>query len=265
MVFSIITIAYNSENTIERTMRSVLAQNYRDYEYIIVDGGSSDGTISLIERYEPLFNGKMKWKSEPDKGIYNAMNKGIDRAKGSVIGIVNSDDWLEPDALQIINECFENNDCDLNAVYCGWMNFHYQDGVVQVMKTDHQLLVQYAKRFEMAGVRHPAMFVGRNVYERYGTFDERLKILADTDLIVRFFLNGVRFIYPNQVVSNMSDGGISNVDVKKACKDYKLILEKNGMSGLIKGWLYEKWRMRRIIKKLLPTAMVRKYRTVNKA
>ena len=265
MFFSIITIAYNSEKTIERTIQSVLAQTYQDYEYLIVDGGSNDDTLNIVQKYEPLFEGRLKWKSEPDKGIYNAMNKGVNRAEGSIIGIVNSDDWLEPNALQIIKDCFVNNGHDIDAIYCGWMNFHYQDGIVQVMKTDHQLLTQYVKRYEMAGVRHPAMFVGKNVYNRLGVFDERLKILADTDLIVRFFLNGIRFIYPNQVVTNMSDGGVSNVDVQKACKDYKLILEKNDVSGLKKFWLYEKWRMRRIVKSILPTSLVRKYRTINKA
>ena len=93
--FSIITICYNSERTIERTIKSVLAQTFRDYEYIIVDGGSNDSTLDIVRRYEPLFEGRLNWKSEPDKGIYNAMNKGIERSRGNIIGIVNSDDWLE--------------------------------------------------------------------------------------------------------------------------------------------------------------------------
>ena len=98
--FSIITICYNSSATIERTIKSVLAQTFTDYEYIIVDGGSKDSTLDIVKKYEPLFDGRMKWKSEPDKGIYDAMNKGISRSSGTIIGIVNSDDWLEADALE---------------------------------------------------------------------------------------------------------------------------------------------------------------------
>ena len=94
MKFSIITISFNSGKTIERTLCSVLNQTYYDYEYIIVDGGSKDETLDIIKRYEPMFEGRLKWKSEPDKGIYDAMNKGIMRSSGDIIGIVNSDDWL---------------------------------------------------------------------------------------------------------------------------------------------------------------------------
>ena len=85
MFFSIITICFNSERTIERTIRSVLTQTFTDYEYIIVDGGSKDSTLDIVKKYEPLFKGRMKWKSEPDRGIYDAMNKGIMRSSGIII------------------------------------------------------------------------------------------------------------------------------------------------------------------------------------
>ena len=88
MKFSIITISFNSEKTIERTIKSVLTQTYSDFEYIIVDGASKDGTLDIVKKFEPFFEGRMKWKSEPDKGIYDAMNKGIRMATGDIIGIV---------------------------------------------------------------------------------------------------------------------------------------------------------------------------------
>lgn len=99
-LFSIATPCYNSEKTIERTIKSVLQQEFKDYEYIIVDGGSTDGTLEIIKKYEPLFEGRMKWKSEPDKGIYDAFNKGVQRSSGYYCWNVNSDDWIEPDALE---------------------------------------------------------------------------------------------------------------------------------------------------------------------
>ena len=114
MKFSIITICYNSEKTIERTIKSVLAQTYKNYEYIIVDGASKDGTLEIVKRFELQFDGRLKWKSEPDKGIYDAMNKGINMATGDVIGIVNSDDWLEADAMIIVAKAIEKNGNDRN-------------------------------------------------------------------------------------------------------------------------------------------------------
>ena len=85
--FSIVTVSYNSAKTIERTIKSVLNQTYKNFEYIIVDGASTDVTIDIVKNFEPLFEGRMKWQSEPDKGIYNAMNKGIQRATGTIVGI----------------------------------------------------------------------------------------------------------------------------------------------------------------------------------
>lgn len=258
--FTIITICYNSEKTIERTIKSVLAQTCKDYEYIIVDGGSKDSTLAIVRKYEPIFEGRMKWKSEPDRGIYNAMNKGIERSSGEIIGIVNSDDWLEPDALETIDDCYTNNQESTEGVYCGWINFHYADGTVQVMKTNHNLLLSWSKKFEMAGIRHPGTFVPKAVYEKFGVFDESIRIMADTDLILRFLFNGVKFYYPDKVVSNMSDGGVSNAQLMKACRDYKLILNKNGVKGLLFYRLYYTWSLKRFIKAYLPQGFMKLYR-----
>lgn len=265
MFFSIITIAYNSGNTIERTIRSVQAQTFKDYEYVIVDGGSSDETLSIVKRYEPLFGGRMKWKSEPDNGIYDAMNKGIERSSGEIIGIVNSDDWLEPDALRIVADCYKDKDPSCSCVCCGWMNFHYSDSTMQVLKTDKEQFAQKAKTCEMGGVRHPATFVPKSVYEAHGVFDTNLKILADTDLIVRYYKAGVEFIFPNKVVTNMSDGGVSNKDLMKACKDYDLILKKNKISGFQHTQMYYKWKLKRFIKGYLPASWIASYRNKSKA
>lgn len=104
---SIITACYNSEKTIERTLKSVLAQTYSNYEYIIIDGMSTDDTLKIIDAYRNAFGSKLKVVSERDSGIYNAMNKGIKMASGELVGIINSDDWYEPDALQTIVYSFK--------------------------------------------------------------------------------------------------------------------------------------------------------------
>ena len=109
-LFSIVTVCFNSGRTIRRTIESVLAQNCEDYEYIIIDGKSSDDTMSIVESYESAFKGKLSFVSEPDKGIYDAFNKGVSRAKGDFIWIVNSDDYIESDALEFLyNICMINS------------------------------------------------------------------------------------------------------------------------------------------------------------
>ena len=169
-LFSIITITYNSEITVERTIKSVLSQSNQDYEYIIVDGASKDSTLDIIREFEPMFKGRMKWKSEPDKGIYNAMNKGIERATGMLICLVNSDDWLEQDALAKVAEAFEISKCDTNALFCGSIVFHYSNDASKRMDVNLKSFRHYAKYYIMSGIRHPATFVPKDVYKRIGLF-----------------------------------------------------------------------------------------------
>ena len=260
MKFSIITVCYNSEQTIERTIQSVLSQTYNDIEYIVVDGASKDHTLDIIKDYEPRFDGRMRWVSEHDEGIYDAMNKGIQLSTGVLIGIVNSDDWLEPNALKIVDDCFSKHHQATDGVYCGWINFHYEDGSVQTMKTNHEMLISWSKKYEMAGIRHPGTFVPKVIYNQYGVFDESIRIMADTDLILRFLFNGVNFYYPEKVVSNMSDGGVSNAQLMKACRDYKIILKKNGVRGLQFYRLYYVWSLKRFIKAYMPQGIMKLYR-----
>ena len=116
MKVSLVTAAYNSVATLEDTMKSVLAQTYADIEYIIIDGASSDGTQELIRKYEPKFEGRMKWISEKDRGIYDAMNKGIRMATGEVVGILNSDDFFtSTDVIARMVSAFDSPSID--AVY----------------------------------------------------------------------------------------------------------------------------------------------------
>ena len=253
--FSIITISYNSVKTIERTIQSVLAQICKDYEYIIVDGASKDGTLDVVKKYEPLFEGRMKWISELDTGIYNAMNKGIKRSSGEIIGIVNSDDWLEKDALDVVAKAFADNGEDVDALYCGGISFHRTDGRVKRWDVNLKSFKRQAPLYIMSGIRHPATFVPRQVYDRIGLFNEQMKLSADQDFILRCHFNGVRFIEIPQILSNMSEGGISTEESRRAreiaTKDRMLMLQNFGKSGLSYWWLLNSWKLRGYIRRII--------------
>lgn len=253
--FSIITISYNSDKTVNRTIHSVLNQTYQNYEYIIVDGNSKDGTVGIIKESEPLFDGKMRWISEPDNGIYNAMNKGIKMASGDIIGIVNSDDWLEPDALEIVNNSFTANNGDTNILYCGAINYHCRSGNVKRWDVKLKSFRRQAPLYIMAGIRHPAVFVPRNVYDTIGLFNERMRLSADQDFILRCYYGGVGFVDVKAVLSNMSEGGVSTDNsqqsMKKSEEDRRIMLSEFGKHGLSYSWLWYSWKIRCFVRGLI--------------
>ena len=250
-LFSIITICYNSSMTIERTIKSVLAQSFTDYEYIIVDGASKDNTIDIVKNYEPLFHGWMEWVSEPDNGIYDAMNKGIRKAKGKIIGIVNSDDWLEPDALFCVNSKFIEVGHREDCLYLGGILYH-QDSGPKEMPVNLKSFYRQAPFYIMSGVRHPATFVPLKVYEKIGLFNANMRLSADQDFILRCHFGGVEFLDVNTILSNMAAGGISTIGNKKSrqysCNDRKLMLRTFGKKGVEYFWLYYSWRIRGVIR-----------------
>lgn len=240
-LFSIITITFNSENTIERTLMSVLNQTFKDYEYIIVDGASKDRTVDVVRKFEPLFEGRLKWKSEPDKGIYDAMNKGVLQASGTIIGIVNSDDWLQPDALYNIYNAYDNNNGNNNCIYVGGICFHHINGKTQSILPKLQLFYKRAKDYDMVGVNHPALFVPTSVYKRIGLYDTKIKISADVDFVLRCYYNGVGISSVPVVLSNMSDGGLSSnsswKNIKRGLSDKKIRMSKYDVHPLKRYYL----------------------------
>lgn len=240
-LFSIITICYNSEKTIERTIKSVLAQTFTGFEYIIVDGVSKDSTLDIVNRYKTNFGDKLRVLSEPDKGIYDAMNKGIRLATGNIIGIVNSDDWLAADALQIIYNEYVKYNSSNTIIYTGGINFHGKDGVVKQLMPDIKRFEKKAKTYQMAGIRHPATFVPKHIYDEVGLFDSDMRILADTDFILRCYYEGYTILPINDVLSNMADGGISNQlnwkVARRSFNDKKKSLSKFKMSSIYRFFL----------------------------
>ena len=206
MTISIITATYNSAATLRTTFDSILQQTYRDIDYIVIDGGSTDGTLDIIREYEPRFAGHLRWISEPDHGIYDAMNKGIRMAKGDVVGILNSDDFFSSDDILAT---VASNITDVDAVYAD-IHFVRPDNLSRCVR-------HYSSRnFRPWTVRfgympaHPSFFVRRHIYERYGLYSLDYKIASDFDMMVRLFCkHKIRARYIARDFVTMRTGGIS--------------------------------------------------------
>ena len=208
MKISIITVSYNCEATIRDTLESVLNQTYLNIDYIVIDGNSKDKTIFIIKEYEKKFNGKMRWISEPDNGLYDAMNKGIKMAKSNIIGFLNSDDvFFDCYALEKISKVFDNKN-DIDAVYA---NLHY------VSETDTSIIVRkwitgekkmFKKGWHPA---HPALYIKKDIYEKYGLFNLKYKLASDFEIMLRFIEKyQIKTIYINEVIIKMRLGGKTN-------------------------------------------------------
>lgn len=234
---SIITISYNSKETIERTFQSVLKQSYRPLEYVLVDGGSMDGTVELIQKYIPIFENagiEVKFKSGPDKGISDAFNKGIERATGEIIGITNSDDCIGDDMLRLVAEAFDI-DTDVVCGNCKWND--EANGISYVRKSKINKL--HKIKYEMV-LMHPTCYVRKKTYNKFGKFDCSLKCVMDKDLMSRFYRNHAKFKYIDEVLSIMSAGGISDVDTSRVYKEGVIVAIRNEVPK----WYAElRWRL----------------------
>ena len=207
ILVSIITVCYNSSKTVEDTIASVLSQTYPQWEHIIIDGGSSDNTIAIFKKHENAYNGRLRIYQGPDKGIYDAMNKGIEKAKGIIIGIINSDDWYAPDALEKVVGAYQNQHHE-EAIITGGLN-RVRDGVI-IYNQKHSEITLNALKKGMP-LQHPAVFVSKKVYERIGTFDLTFPHIADYDFIWRCYEDGnISFFFVDSVVSFMREGGASD-------------------------------------------------------
>ena len=185
MKVSIITVAFNSAATIAHCMQSVLDQSYSNIEYIVVDGLSKDNTLNIVREFEPLFAGKMRWISENDNGIYDAMNKGLHMATGDVVGILNSDDFFtDNDVIEKVAQAFTDDKID--AVY-GDVHF--------VRETNLSRCVRY---YSSAGFRpwwlrfgimpaHPSFYARKEVFQKAGLYKTDYKIGGDFEMMVRLF------------------------------------------------------------------------------
>lgn len=204
MKISIITVCYNSAATIEKTILSVAAQSYKNIEYLIIDGNSKDNTVGIIKKHENKIN---KWISESDKGLYDAMNKGIEMATGDLIGILNSDDVF-------------NNELVLEEV----ANFHQTNiidasvgNIIQHKENGKIIRIYSSKYWRPDKLRigfmppHPSIFFKKELFNKFGNYDLGFKIGADYELITRFFLkNNITWKYSAITTTAMLVGGLSS-------------------------------------------------------
>ena len=209
---TIITVVFNNVDTIERTIQSVVNQSYKNIEYIIIDGVSTDGTLDVIDKYKASIS---KIISEKDKGIADAMNKGIALANGKLVGLINADDWFETTAIEDVVDL--SLTCP-DAVIHGDMRIHMNPSTYYVAHAP--TLLNLKKGMEM---NHPTTFVPRILYERLGGFNINYKIVFDWELMLRFKLAGVTFIKLNKILSNFSVGGVSTVGSKRLIKEMHFV------------------------------------------
>ena len=253
-VFTIITICLNSENTIKKTIESVLNQTYTNFEYIIIDGFSKDKTFEIIKSYQELFCQKgidYKWISEKDSGIYDAMNKGIKLSRGTIIGILNSDDWYESTSLQQIV-----NTGDYDLIY-GRLKIYDNNKLLYIEKANKKL--KLLKKGMI--LNHPTVFVKKKVYNEIGLFSTEFIIASDWDFIIRVWKNNYTMKGIDEVLANFSIGGASHRFSYKSVKEKHNIRLKNGLVNFID--LYYYFDLLKLI--LIPKNLVLKISlTINK-
>lgn len=246
MKISIITATYNSAATVRDTLESVLRQTFTDYELVVVDGGSTDGTVDILGEYEPRFGGRLRWTSERDEGLYDAMNRGIARATGEVVGILNSDDfYTSDDVLEVVAQTFAACE-ELDALYG---DIHYVDPA----DTTRSVRYYSSRMFRRSWMRfgfmpaHPSFYCRRTVYGRFAKanggkaypafFDTTYKVAADFENLLRMiFVGRIATRYVAKDFVTMRTGGASSSGAashRQINRDHRRALRENGVRSNI--------------------------------
>lgn len=231
MTISVITVTYNSEETIRDTLESVLKQSYHNIEYIIVDGASKDNTLQIVREYEAMFDDRLRYISESDQGAYDAMNKGLGMATGDIVGFLNSDDFfISDDVLQKVANAFEKNDID--AVYGDVHYVKAEDVSKRVRYYSSRFFVRPLMRFGFMPA-HPSFYCRREIYQKYGGFDTSFKIAADFENLLKLiYIHRIKTKYINKDFVSMRLGGMSTAGIasrKQIMKEHIHAMKKNGV------------------------------------
>lgn len=213
MKISIVTVTYNSDLTLHDTINSVFNQSYADIEYFIIDGASKDNTIDIIKEWVPRFNGRLKWISEKDKGLYDAMNKGIHMATGDIVGIINSDDFYHrTDVIAKVVETFRNK--KVQAVY-GDVRFVNPDNLDKTVR--YYSSAKFSPKLFRYGFMpaHPTFFTYRKYFDEFGYYRTDYRIAADYELLIRFlYTHYLKTEYLPLDFMKMRIGGASTASIR---------------------------------------------------
>ena len=239
MKISIITPVYNKQETICDAIESVLLQKHTDWEYIVIDGGSTDGTVEAIKSYGEKIGIVV---SEQDRGIYDAMNKGIALAQGDIIGILNADDFYA-DSLVFKNIVNEFSSKDIDAVF-GDLDYVSSRDISKIVRKWHSsdyIPGSFSKGWHPP---HPTFFVKKDIYHRYGNFDESFHLSADFELMLRFFeVHHISTSYISHVLVKMRTGGASNRSIRRILEEHKYIHRAFKKHNIPVGLLYTPKRL----------------------
>ena len=249
---TIVTVVRNGVETIEQTIRSVLGQTYTNIEYIVIDGCSTDGTLDIIKKYEENI---AYWISEPDNGISDAFNKGIARATGEFVALINADDWMSSDQVEQAVNVLKQHSADF---VFGDLIYHNEDG-----GENHRIKgdPEYKKAInsKMPALCHPSVMARRSAYQRAGLFDPRYRYAMDYEWFLRLHRTGGRGIYSMNITAHMRLAGISDRSYLKSLKEVRNIAVQYGQPAWIANFLFAfrimKSFSRRWLEKLLPRGM----------
>lgn len=216
MKISIITPSFNSAKTIEKTINSVISQKGIVLEYIIIDGGSKDDTLEIIEKYKDKITTII---SESDSGLYNAMNKGIKLATGEIIGILNSDDYYSDDVLLSVHQAFEKSNAQACYGDIAYFNNNNYDKITRLWKAGEYNENKLNNGWIMP---HPALFVKKDVYLKCGLFREDLNLAADYEFMLRMLkIHKIKVKYIPEIITMMRTGGASGKNLKSRMEGWK--------------------------------------------
>lgn len=259
---SIITVVYNGEDYLESTINSVFNQSYPHIEYIIIDGASTDKTLDIIHHYSDRLD---YWISEPDHGIYDAMNKGISVAKGELIGLINCGDSYTPDAVSEVVKLYQQSltESPYQVITGAMYRFDAEKDLKFKISKDQATLDSRINRG--MPINHPATFVSRATYQKLGLFKTNYRICGDYDLIFRLYHSPlVKFKFTDTVLAYMSLGGISErlSSVGIRCREHFQI-RNSQLSKLHNFYLATTWYVRTttkfMLKKIISNSIMSRY------